>query len=65
MANSRSFYILSSSKFLGWIKFKFQIQIHLFMLQLQFLHLLKYIYIFDNGYKGDRQKALYAGHAKI
>ena len=31
---------------------------HIFMLQLQFLHLLKYIYLFDNGYKGDPQKAL-------
>ena len=30
------------------------------MFQLQVLHLLKYIYIyiFDNGYKGDPQKAL-------
>ena len=37
-----------------------QMQIYLFMFQLQVLHLLKYIYIyiFDDGYKGDPQKAL-------
>ena len=49
-------------KSLHWLpvcfRIKFQIQIHLFMLQLQVLHLLKYIYIFDDGYKGDPQKAL-------
>ena len=28
------------------------------MFQLQVLHLLIYIYIFDDGYKGDPQKAL-------
>ena len=39
-------------------KFQIQINIHLFMFQLQCLHMLKYIYIFDNRYKGDPQKAL-------
>ena len=44
----------------SWDTHQIQIQIHLFMFQLQVLHLLKYIYIyiFDDGYKGDPQKAL-------
>ena len=41
-----------------YVYFKLKIQIDLFMFHIQFLHLLKYIYIFDNGYKGDPQKTL-------